>query len=298
MNKTIQQIKKLFNRQFPRNFLVRRPLWGSLIFFIILYFFVVVYHPLQVHKAASFSFSFTMLGYCFLVTIMALGMSAIIKKTNCFSKTDNWTVSKELLSVVIILMSIGISAYFSGFVMENTASRWNMSTFIDSFSRSVAIGIIPVLFPSLLNIRYAFTPEVFQEYKTNLPDSQRETGEKLIHIKSRAKKEELSFLPEEFIYAESDGNYVVFHLIKQGKTIDVIIRNSISEIEHQLQAIPFFIRIHRAFIVNLEKVSSKKGNSLGYRVQVEGSNKIVPVSRQNTQKFDELTRQYLLSIHP
>jgi DNA-binding LytR/AlgR family response regulator len=77
----------------------------------------------------------------------------------------------------------------------------------------------------------------------------------------------------------------------------VIIRNSISEIEQQLAGIPYFMRTHRAFIVNLGKVISKNGNSLGYQLKLKGSNHIIPVSRQNTQIFDELTRKFLLSIH-
>jgi hypothetical protein len=297
MNNLINQTKVLFNRQFPQSFIIQRPLWGTLAFFVILFFFVVIYHPLQVHGARSFGFSFTMLFYCLLISLVVLGMAVVIKRTNCFSKNKVWTVSKELLSITIILLSIGLSAYFAGFFLENPGSRWNLPTFLDSFSRSILIGIIPVLFPSLLNIRYAFTPETFQEYGTKGKNEQNEKIEELISIRSKAKKEELSFYPAEFIYAESEGNYVVFHLIKQDRASVVIIRNSISEIEQQLDPIPFFVRTHRAFIVNLEKVSSKSGNSLGYRLKLTGSDNVIPVSRQNIQKFDELTRQYLLSVH-
>ncbi|MGM0532711.1 MAG: LytR/AlgR family response regulator transcription factor, partial [Bacteroidota bacterium] len=170
-------------------------------------------------------------------------------------------------------------------------------TFIDSFSRAVLIGIIPVLFPSLVNIRYAFTPDIFQEYKTREQNRQTETTEALIHIQSKARKEELSFYPAELIYAESKGNYVVFHLTQPERPSEVIIRNSISEIEQQLAVIPYFMRTHRGFIVNLGKVISKKGNSLGYQLKLRGSNSKIPVSRQNIQRFDDLSRQFLLSIH-
>jgi hypothetical protein len=223
-------------------------------------------------------------------------MALMIKRTNCFSKYEGWTVSKELLSIILILITIGLSAYFLGFLMEDPASRWNLPTFLDSFARSVLIGVIPVLFPSLLNIRYAFTPELFQEYRTERQENLNEASGKLILIRSKAKKEELSFYPAEFIYAESEGNYVVFHLIKQNRSFQVIIRNSMSEIEQQLAVVPYFMRIHRAFIVNLKKVGSRSGNSLGYRLKLEGSDNIIPVSRQNTREFDQLIRQFLLSI--
>jgi hypothetical protein len=47
-----------------------------------------------------------------------------------------------------------------------------------------------------------------------------------------------------------------------------IYRNSITEIEKQLLKIPFITRSHRAFIVNIKRILSKKGNSLGYRLKL------------------------------
>ena len=294
----IKTIKVLLNRQFPQSFLIKRPLWGTIAFFIILFLFVVVYQPLRIHGARSFSLSFTMLFYCLLVSVGVFVVSSIIKRTNCFSKDDMWSVSKELFSIISVLAFIGITAYFAGFLMEYQDSRWNHATFFDSFSRSVLIGLIPVLIPSLLNIRYAFTPEIFREYQFESQNRHDEKTEKLIKIESKAKKEELSFLPDEFVYAESEGNYVIFHLIKQDKLIEVVIRNSINEIEHQLLVIPYFMRAHRAYIINLKRVISTKGNSLGYQLKLKGTNQIIPVSRAKTSNFDNRIKQFLLSIHP
>lgn len=297
MNNQIKQIKAFFNRQYPQNFIVQKPFWGALAFIIILFLFAVTYQPLRIHEARSFSFSFTILLYGLLISICVFIVAATIKRTNCFSKNEGWTVSKELFSILIILTSIGLSAYFAGFIIENQGERWNLTTFLDSFTRSVLIGIVPVVIPSLLNIRFAFTPEIFQEYQTNSQSRRKETTERLIQIESKAKKEELSFLTDEFIYAESEGNYVVFHLIRQERKFKVTIRNSISDVEQQLTTIHRFMRTHRAYIVNLGKVISKKGNSLGYQLKLKESNNIIPVSRQNIKKFDELSQQFLLSIH-
>jgi len=297
MAKPIHQIQAFFNRQYPQSFLIHKPLWGTVVFAIILFLFATVYQPLGMHGARSFSFNFTILLYSLVISASEYIMAVIIKRTNCFSKSGIWTVSKELLSIVMILASIGVAVYFAGFIVENQGARWNLATFLDSFSRSVLIGIIPVLFPSLLNIRFAFTPEIFQEYQVKGQQRQKEQTGDLIHIKSKAKKEELSFLPDELIYAESEGNYVVFHLVKEEKNSEVIIRNSIRDIEQQLAGVPYFMRTHRAFIVNLDKVISKNGNSLGYQLKLKGSNQVVPVSRQNTQLFDQHIRKYLLSIH-
>lgn len=285
MARVKDQIKEILFRSFPQNLLIRRPYAGALFFFTVTFVFVVIYRPLNAHESGSFSFILTMVAYCAIVAIIELLIAMAISRMNCFSPKGIWTIANELLSVIIILTGIGISAYLAGFVMEPAASRWNFSTFIDSFSRAIMIGIIPAILPSLANIRYAFALDTFQSYE--IKDKTKDDQEVLINIESKAKKEHLNFYPDEFIYAESDGNYVVFHLIRNGNSVDVTIRNSISEIEKQLSTIPTFMRTHRAFIVNLNKITSRRGNSLGYRLTLKDCSDVVPVSRVNVLKFDQ-----------
>jgi len=218
-------------------------------------------------------------------------LTLILKKIRFFSEHETWTFFKELLFDIIILFGISISAYFAGFVIEEPSSRWNLPTFLDSFQRALFLGVIPIFLFTLLNIRYLFNPLIFQDYTTSSKENEKET-ETLINITSKAKKEELSFYADQFIYAESRGNYIVFHLLVKDKTHTVTIRNSMSNIEQQFIKIPWFMRIHRAYIVNLKKVESKNGNTLGYRLKLTGNSDIVPVSRQNTSKFDQLIKLY------
>jgi DNA-binding LytR/AlgR family response regulator len=137
-----------------------------------------------------------------------------------------------------------------------------------------------------------YAEEVSQEFGTQQAAIAMTVPEDKIQIVSKLKKEELSFFPHDFLYAESDGNYVVFHLVVEQKEYTVLIRNSLNEIEQQLSGINYFSRIHRAFIVNVKKVSSKKGNTMGYRLKLYGSEAEIPVSRQNVQSFDLLLKQF------
>lgn len=283
-----KSIQHLLLKPFPQTFLIYKPFLGAFTFFIILSTFVVLYRPLEVHQTDFLNFYLTVLIYCAIISLSELVLALIISRTNCFSKKGNWTIANELLSLVMILTGIGIAAYFAGFIMESHSTRWNFFTFFDSFYRSVLIGIIPVVLPSLLNIRYAFAPQTIQSYENKWQDKIKEIPEKLIHISSRAKKEHLSFYPSEFIYAESKGNYVIFHLIKQHIPIEISIRNSIAEIETQLASITDFMRIHRAFIVNLKKITSRDGNALGYRITLKDCEDIISVSRQNAREFEQV----------
>ena len=175
-------------KPFPQTFLIHKPFWGAFIFFFLLLTFVFLYRPLEVHQTAFLNFNLTVLIYCAIISLSELGVALIISRTNCFSKNGNWTIANELLSLVMILAIIGISVYFAGFMLEAHSNRWNFSTFFDSFYRSVLIGIIPVILPSLLNIRYAFAPQVFQSYENKWQDKPIEVPEKLIHISSKSEK--------------------------------------------------------------------------------------------------------------
>lgn len=137
-----------------------------------------------------------------------------------------------------------------------------------------------------------FVTDIEKNFKPDIDTSSSQQSEKLIEISSQLKKEELSFYPGQLIFAESDGNYVIFHLKMNNQIRKKTIRNSIGNIEQQISAIPFYMRTHRAFIVNVRHVSSQKGNTLGYHLKFNGIDSVIPVSRQKTRDFDNLLKQY------
>jgi DNA-binding LytR/AlgR family response regulator len=178
----------------------------------------------------------------------------------------------------------GISVYFTGFLVEEHSNRWNINTFMDSVIRSSLIFIVPFSISFIFNYRRALIPqlenssEFSPDFNDNQPDS-------LITIVSQLKKENLVFYASQLIYAESDGNYVTFYLDESQHLRKEIVRNSMNNIEQQLSHIPFYMRTHRSFIVNLRKIKQNKGNALGYLVRLNGCDAEIPVSRQKIHDF-------------
>ena len=286
-------IYKLLNKRFPQNYILKKPLIGTLIFLVFCFGFINIYKPLNAHEGRFLGFAATMAVYCFIFSLFVLGIIIILKCWGYFSDQKEWTFFKEIISIILILIGMGTAIYFMGFFMEKPSARWNLPTFFDSCKNAFLLGIVPFGFFTLTNYRYLLVSDTTQNFEvTNGPASKSGVTEEIIKIGSRLKKEELSFYPGQFIYAESDGNYVVFHIKDEHQSRKVVIRNSISEIEQQLSKIPYFIRVHRAFIVNVKKVSSKKGNTLGYRLNLLDSYSEIPVSRQNIHPFDEVLKQY------
>jgi hypothetical protein len=245
-----------------------------------------------VHEAWLFSFESAMAIYLAALAVPLFFIITGLKKIRYFSNPDEWNILKEFTATVIILLCMGVVIYFMGFLMEKPGQRWNPGTVADSVIHVFLLGMIPFLFFTATNYRHLFAAELVRNFNPDAGSSPPEQPEEMIRIGSQLKKEELSFLPVQFVYAESDGNYVIFYLHINSGIQKKIIRNSIGNIEQQLSAYPFLMRTHRAFIVNVKQVSSQKGNTLGYRLELNGIDAPIPVSRQKTHDFDLLLKQY------
>lgn len=280
------RIGKWLNYNYPQNYILRNPFKGTLIIVIFVFGFISLYKPFNTHAAGALSYESTMALYSFLPGIFMYLTLKILKTVKFFSDGKDWTILKEFLSNFIILFVLGFAIYVLGFFIEGPGKRWNILTFLSSLEIAFLTGIIPLTFFTAINYRNFFSPVISYNEINTAEGSENIDSEDLILISSQLKKENLSFYPGEFIYAESDGNYVNFYLNKNNLVKREIIRNSINNVEQQLSAIPYFFRTHRAFIVNLKKVRSKQGNTLGYIIKLTGVDVKIPVSRSNTNNFN------------
>lgn len=275
--------------KYPRNYLVDNPFSGALFIAAFCFIFLTLYKPLNAHAGKSMSYAATMGIYSLGTGISVIVFTGIMNLFRWFSDIKEWTVFKEMVSVLLEITAIGTVIYLLGFIVEPPENRADFKTFLDSLKGAFLLGIIPFTFFSAMNYRHLLSnADEFSTSYSPAPVAPEQPGEMLIQIASRLKKEELSFYPDQFIYAESDGNYVTFHLKKEGSVKKVTIRNSISNIAMQLDGIEFFFRTHRAFIVNLKKVKSKQGNILGYQLKLTESDSNIPVSRNNIKDFDRV----------
>jgi hypothetical protein len=287
------RIIKWLNIKYPQNYIIKNPFTGTLIIALFVFGFTVLYKPFNTHAARAFSYEATMAIYSLLSGIFIFLSIKILKTVKYFSNTKDWTIFKEFLSVFLVLFVLGIAIYLLGFFIETTAQRWNISTFLNSFKGAFLTGIIPLFFFTAINYPYLFSESIDLNIgNVGITGQENQPSEDLIQISSQLKKEDLSFYPSQFLYAESDGNYVVFYLSINSLVKKEIIRNSINSIEKQLSGIPYFLRIHRAFIVNLKKVRSKQGNTLGYMIKLSETEIKIPVSRNNTKDFNKLSALY------
>ncbi|WP_138989313.1 LytTR family DNA-binding domain-containing protein [Larkinella sp. C7] len=98
----------------------------------------------------------------------------------------------------------------------------------------------------------------------------------------------LRLLPEQLFVVQSQGNYVYVYWLEKGEKLEkTLLRTSISKIEFMLRTYPVFMRTHRSYIINMEKVRKVEGNTRGLFVRIALLDDLVLVARSQIETFKE-----------
>lgn len=106
-------------------------------------------------------------------------------------------------------------------------------------------------------------------------------------------KESVSFLPSDFLFAESEGNYVSVHYLEHSSTASqeavkqAMLRTSMKNVIATLCPNNGIMQCHRAFIVNLCHVENVEGRSSGIGLKLHHCDTIVPVSKTYVNEVKE-----------
>lgn len=93
-------------------------------------------------------------------------------------------------------------------------------------------------------------------------------------------REQIEVEASSILFLTSESNYVkVLHLDAAGKVQSRMIRQTMSNVEAQLNAYPGIIRCHRAFIVNLQHVRHATSSPSGLQLTLDATTLHVPVSK-------------------
>ena len=80
------------------------------------------------------------------------------------------------------------------------------------------------------------------------------------------------------LYIEARKNNVCVCYLKEGKIHKTELRSTLTALKDDLPYDNIF-QCHRSFLVNINNISSAKGNSNGYQLRLSGCDDFIPVSR-------------------
>ena len=111
---------------------------------------------------------------------------------------------------------------------------------------------------------------------------------KIITIKGNTLGDSLEVCPKDIIYIESLSNYADIWYIDEGRRCKKTLRITMKLLNEQLSEAEFLQSCHRAYIVNLNYAVSISSRSAGtYKLQLQGIDKEIPVSRMKTSEIKE-----------
>lgn len=183
--------------------------------------------------------------------------------------------------------------YYAWFDIDGTFTlKWYMKTINLCAILSVILIIAMMAITSVRNIEHtllelASINRMLETEQTKLRSrlpKDNVTDKIVIHGDSH---ESLTVNPLDVIYVESVGNYLNIVYLNDSELCQKRLRSSLKEVEETLEAYPFLVHTHRAFLVNINFITQVSGNSAGYKISMFSTDRVLPVSKANVPLFRE-----------
>ncbi len=279
-------IRKFLNKPYPLN--LNR--W-SIIIIISLFIsvFLMLFQPFGLQNFKSEEKAVILAGYG-VVTFLLLILNLIVLPSIFpkFLNEDRWSVYKQILWLgwIVTTISAGNYEYSVWFSIVAWVGIKGFTIFL-VFTLLISIipitGITIISYNRLLKKNLAISREMNNRISDVTSDRKRDDRE--IIFTSENRSQEVMTSLSNLVYIESEGNYVNIRHLKEGKPVQSLVRNTLKNIEQQIEGSGPLLKCHRAFIVNLSHVEKVIGNSQGYHLRVNHSNNEIPVARSYSKAF-------------
>lgn len=168
---------------------------------------------------------------------------------------------------------------FSGasltFLLFNYFWNWNelfWSSYVLMLFEYTIVMIFPIIFTLIITRKLRKLPG----------------DHELVKFQSGSGKDQLRLRPESFLYIKSEDNYVEIYYISDDRLKNILLRNTLKNIERENAGIPFLLRCHRSYIVNPTKIMHVL--KLNRQIQLDmGFSSIIPVSKKYHSHFIKRT---------
>ncbi len=209
-------------------------------------------------------------GYAFCIIIPILAIHYL--ENYIYKKQKNrWFVLNEAIYISATLFLILLSCFFYHSYVLSDLSMFELSKIWD-FIWAFGLPFTPIIVPLWLYLR-----SKYGAIKVPLESTDAITKEKKITITGASKTEKITILESQFIYAQSQQNYVYIHF-KTGNDVEkIIFRSTLSNIMKQL---PNAWQVHRSYLVNLDFLLTVKGNARQRFMTISQIEETIPISQK------------------
>ena len=198
-------------------------------------------------------------------------------------KESKWKVRHEIMLYAFHFFTIAIFNFLLASFVLRFIESFSFWSFLNVISSTLLVGTIPVSIHVLQQQKKLYKANYDLATELNQSLHKEESNEKQNRI--TLKDEEV--IIEEIVFVESKKNYVY---LASSNDEPITIRMTLKEMEKILAEYVQFVRCHRAFIVNLDRIVNVEGNAQGLKLYLNDTSYYVPVSRSYIPKVDHLIR--------
>lgn len=219
-------------------------------------------------------------------TVACLALSCFYLVMRAFpDQRANWTVGKEILGLGAFLLLAGTGQFLVRDIIYDNPFNWTWRFYLEEVRNTFLVGLLFIAILLPLNFNRLYLANQRKAGLLSGPRDKEDSGPAIL-IGTQLKSDDFYLNTDHFIYAKSEGNYVTFY-IREGQVIQKKLKRiSISDLESQLSGIPNVIRTHRSYLVNLRHVRRITGNAQGYKLELNGADEAVAVSRKMIPHFE------------
>jgi hypothetical protein len=203
-------------------------------------------------------------------------------------KSDDWTIKKEFVFVLFLFFFTGIANFLMRDIIYTNPGNWSWRYFYEEIRNTCIAGtfLAFIIIPFNFNRLQARNQRKATSISERLPEPKEIQKDKPVQIATELKSDDFIFEVNDFLYAESEGNYLDLYFMKNDEVIKLVKRITLKGLESQLSDFKFIVKTHRSVILNLNAVEKVAGNAQGYKVKLKNYPTTIPVSRGFISTFE------------
>ena len=195
---------------------------------------------------------------------------------NQFVDEDDWTIGREVVYTIGLLLLIGVLNFFWREVSYDNPKNVSVKYFLDEIRNAFLVGTL-ILF-LILSINFNILRRKNQAQADHFhPVKEEATTEARVPIQAAIPSDNFEVDPARVLCIRSDGNYVEFYVQEGEQTKKLIKRLTLQRAADQLADFPF---------MNTRQVKRVEGNAQGYQLTVDQLQFPIPVSRKHMGQFN------------
>ena len=208
----------------------------------------------------------------------ALYLALVLK---CFHRTVNpWRIWHEGMTVLGLIILIAFCNFLlSSFLFHCTIT---IRLFLLFLNWTIIVGI----FLTMLSVGIQYNRYLKDRMEDLLHNTTQEQKEVIITIHDTSSRGNDLVMPiNDLLYIEAQKNNISVCFVKEDHAVSVDVHNTLTRTLEELKGYDNIFQCHRSFAVNVNNISSAKGNSNGYQLKLDKCADIIPVSRSFVPQF-------------